>query len=249
MCSTRRAGRRAADAFDIRRQDHHLPQARRARARETQALLPEDGPALDGERPPCPAATFPNADFEAWFAEFRASVSWLPSEIALGYARRYGARAAALLGDARSRPISGAASAADFTNARLAISSRRNGRRQPRISRPPHQTRPAHDESRTRGVRGRDGRRRALNKPRLAISRQFGRISGSSRLIRSTCRRLAESPMPRAEAAGAQDCGRARWSRSIRTSGDTVAVRATLISQYRLMISYAFAPDFRILNW
>ena len=49
-----------------------------------------------------PGGEFPNADFEAWFAEFRASVSWLPSEIALGYARRYGARAGALLGDARS---------------------------------------------------------------------------------------------------------------------------------------------------
>ena len=54
------------------------------------------------ERAVLPGGQLPGADFEAWFAEFRSRNAWLPSEIALGYARRYGARVSDLLGDAKS---------------------------------------------------------------------------------------------------------------------------------------------------
>jgi glycerol-3-phosphate dehydrogenase len=50
-----------------------------------------------------PGGELPGADFEAWFAGFRSRNSWLPPELALGYARRYGARAIELLGDAKSQ--------------------------------------------------------------------------------------------------------------------------------------------------
>ena len=43
----RRAERRRADAVRVRRQDHHLSQARRTRAREAQAAFPRDGRPLD----------------------------------------------------------------------------------------------------------------------------------------------------------------------------------------------------------
>ena len=51
-----------------------------------------------------PGGDIPDADFEAWFAKFRGGADWLPSDVALGYARRYGSRVAELLGDARSLP-------------------------------------------------------------------------------------------------------------------------------------------------
>ena len=49
-----------------------------------------------------PGGELPGADFEAWFAGFRSLNVWLPPGVALGYARRYGARALELLGDAKS---------------------------------------------------------------------------------------------------------------------------------------------------
>ena len=49
-----------------------------------------------------PGGDLPGGDFEAWFAGFRGRNSWLPPGIALGYARRYGARATELLGEAKS---------------------------------------------------------------------------------------------------------------------------------------------------
>ena len=49
-----------------------------------------------------PGGDMPNADFNAWLLEFRAGEDWLPPEVALGYCRRYGSRAAAVLGGARS---------------------------------------------------------------------------------------------------------------------------------------------------
>ncbi len=49
-----------------------------------------------------PGGELPGADFEAWFAGFRGRNRWLSPEIAFGYARRYGARATDLLGDAKS---------------------------------------------------------------------------------------------------------------------------------------------------
>ncbi len=51
-----------------------------------------------------PGGDIPDADFEAWFAKFRGGADWLPSDVALGYARRYGSQVAELLGDARSLP-------------------------------------------------------------------------------------------------------------------------------------------------
>jgi glycerol-3-phosphate dehydrogenase len=49
-----------------------------------------------------PGGELPGADFWAWLGDFRRRHAWLPPEIALGYARRYGARAEALLAGAAS---------------------------------------------------------------------------------------------------------------------------------------------------
>ena len=46
----RRAGRAAAGPVDLRRQDHHLPPARRARARRAEAVLPGHEAGLDRDR-------------------------------------------------------------------------------------------------------------------------------------------------------------------------------------------------------
>ena len=47
---SRRAARPGAGAVDLRRQDHHLPQARRARPRRAEAVLPGHEAGLDGDR-------------------------------------------------------------------------------------------------------------------------------------------------------------------------------------------------------
>lgn len=49
-----------------------------------------------------PGGEMPDADFEAWFANFRKDRPWLPEELARHYGRLYGTRASALLRDARS---------------------------------------------------------------------------------------------------------------------------------------------------
>ena len=82
--------------------------------------FPEMGPAWTA-RAALPGGDIPDADFEAWFAKFRASMGWLPQEVALGYSRRYGSRATELLGDANSSSISGVISAPAFTSARRGI--------------------------------------------------------------------------------------------------------------------------------
>jgi glycerol-3-phosphate dehydrogenase len=51
-----------------------------------------------------PGGEIPDADFQAWFTKFRGGAAWLPPEVALGYARRYGSRAEELLCDAQSLP-------------------------------------------------------------------------------------------------------------------------------------------------
>ena len=54
------------------------------------------------ERAVLPGGEFPGADFDAGLAGFRGRNIWLPADIALGYARRYGARADAVIDGARS---------------------------------------------------------------------------------------------------------------------------------------------------
>jgi glycerol-3-phosphate dehydrogenase len=49
-----------------------------------------------------PGGEIDNGDFDAWSDAFLRSKSWLPHDVARGYARRYGARATELVGDARS---------------------------------------------------------------------------------------------------------------------------------------------------
>ena len=63
--------------------------------------FPNMGPAWT-ERAVLPGGELPGADFEAWLAGLRARYIWLPPDIALGYARRYGARADALIDGAKS---------------------------------------------------------------------------------------------------------------------------------------------------
>ena len=53
------------------------------------------------QRAVLPGGELPGADFEAWFADFRTRHGWLPSKVALGYGRRYGARASELLDSAK----------------------------------------------------------------------------------------------------------------------------------------------------
>ena len=48
-----------AAALGLRRQDHHLSQARRSGARQARAVFPAMGPAWTAGRLRCPAATFP----------------------------------------------------------------------------------------------------------------------------------------------------------------------------------------------
>ncbi len=63
--------------------------------------FPQMGPAWTGSAP-LPGGDVPNADFESWFADFRATVPWAGDELARHYARCYGTDAVGLLSDARS---------------------------------------------------------------------------------------------------------------------------------------------------
>ena len=67
-CSGRRRGGRRAGALRIRRQDHDLPQARRARAGEAGALLPRPEARRGPARAPLPGSDF--SDREAAQSEF-----------------------------------------------------------------------------------------------------------------------------------------------------------------------------------
>jgi glycerol-3-phosphate dehydrogenase len=51
---------------------------------------------------PLPGGDMPDADFDGFLRDFRASVPWLPERLAQRLARSYGTRARKLLGDARS---------------------------------------------------------------------------------------------------------------------------------------------------
>jgi len=53
------------------------------------------------ENAPLPGGEIPNADFEPWFAGFRADHAWLPEGLARHYARAYGSEAPRLLAGAR----------------------------------------------------------------------------------------------------------------------------------------------------
>jgi D-erythritol 1-phosphate dehydrogenase len=46
---------------------------------------------------PLPGGDMPNADYDSFLADFRRRYPWLPGDVALGYARRYGTRADDLL--------------------------------------------------------------------------------------------------------------------------------------------------------
>jgi glycerol-3-phosphate dehydrogenase len=51
---------------------------------------------------PLPGGDFPDADFGRFLAELRRRNPWLPSDVASGYARRYGRRVERLLAGTRS---------------------------------------------------------------------------------------------------------------------------------------------------
>jgi D-erythritol 1-phosphate dehydrogenase len=61
--------------------------------------LPAMGPAWT-HRAPLPGGDMPGGDFAPFLAALRRRHPWLPEPVALGYARRYGTRADALLADA-----------------------------------------------------------------------------------------------------------------------------------------------------
>ena len=90
-----------AAALRVRRQDHDLSQTRRARARKARAVLPGGEPATGRRQAALPGGEHPGADFDAFLAEFAARYRCCRPRRA-DYARRYGARAMELLGDAES---------------------------------------------------------------------------------------------------------------------------------------------------
>jgi glycerol-3-phosphate dehydrogenase len=74
-------------------------------AEEALALLTQSMPHMKPAwtaLAPLPGGDIPNADFEAFLAEFRRSTPWLPEALARRYARAYGTRVDRLLAGARS---------------------------------------------------------------------------------------------------------------------------------------------------
>jgi D-erythritol 1-phosphate dehydrogenase len=64
-------------------------------------LLPKTGPAWTAHAP-LPGGDMPGADFDGFLRQFQHWHAWLPAPLAHHYARLYGTRAEALLGDAGS---------------------------------------------------------------------------------------------------------------------------------------------------
>ncbi len=68
-----------AAALDLRRQDHHLPQARRARPRPAETGFPRAWATPGPPSATLPGGEMPGADFERWLdGEVRARHDWLP---------------------------------------------------------------------------------------------------------------------------------------------------------------------------
>ena len=118
---------RAPLLSDLRRQDHDLPQARRARAGEAAAGAGLQRAALDRRRAPA-RRRHAGADFAFVLAAARREHPWVPEAAAARWARAYGTR----LGDHRDGASRledlGATSAAGCTRPRSTISSPTNGR-------------------------------------------------------------------------------------------------------------------------
>ena len=76
-------GARAA-AVDLRRQDHDLPQARRARARQLAPVLSADAAPVDRAPSRCPAATCRAADLRRVRRELAARYPALPADTCCG---------------------------------------------------------------------------------------------------------------------------------------------------------------------
>ena len=141
----RRAARRRADAVRVRRQDHDLSQARRARAGEAHAVFPADGRSLDERRRVAGRrlagrgfCAVPGGNCVAGAPGCRRT---FPSATRAGTER--GPRNCST---ARNRSaISDAISARPSTSARRDFLSPRNGRGSRRHPRAAHQTRPSFD--------------------------------------------------------------------------------------------------------
>ena len=83
LCLRPRRDRRRAAAQRLRRQDHHLPRAGRARHAAAGEVLPEDGRRLDRHGASCPAARS-RMPTSCSFAEgLRTSYPWMPRDAAL----------------------------------------------------------------------------------------------------------------------------------------------------------------------
>ncbi len=88
------------------------------------------GPWTEGA--PLPGGALPDADFGRFLAELRRRRPWLPPELALGYARRYGARVDELLGDAASLTDLGRPFGKTLYEREARFSPPRNGRWTPK---------------------------------------------------------------------------------------------------------------------
>ena len=93
----RRRGGSRSGALRVRRQDHHLPHAGRARDGKAGALFSRHEGAPGPARTPLPGSDF--ADRERAQSEFFHRYRGKPSEVLRGVFRRHGARAAQVLGD------------------------------------------------------------------------------------------------------------------------------------------------------
>ena len=85
------------------------------------------------ERALLPGGEIADGDFSRFHMELRQRWPWLPQDVALGYARRYGARVESLLDGAKSIGDLGRLLAEHFTSVRPASSRRKSGRPTPKM--------------------------------------------------------------------------------------------------------------------
>ena len=124
-------GATRAAAVGLRRQDHDLSQARRARARPSCAVLSANAGLAWTDRQPLPGGDLPARRARCVRARARRALSGdCPRSLLAALAHRHGTRAPRVLGDARRPGRSGRALRAHaLRRAKSIISSRRNGRR------------------------------------------------------------------------------------------------------------------------
>ena len=123
---------RGARAVDLRRQAHHVSQARRARAGRAAAVSSRRWGRRGRATQPLPGGDLPAGGLAAWTAELVRRYPALPADVLRDLAHRHGSRATAVLGRREdARPISARTSATASPRPRSTTSCARNGRAPP----------------------------------------------------------------------------------------------------------------------